>query len=89
MLKRNNLLALIVIACVISSINTGSATKVEEETESFSVILVPITDNPKGLSDYDQIKIGSRNGEIVSAYNEVIKRYVDVNKIKERVNEIR
>ena len=85
MLKRNNLLALIAIAFIICSINTGRATKVEEETEYFSVILVPNTDNPKGLSDYGQIKIGRRNGEITSAYNEDIKRNVDVDEIKERI----
>lgn len=85
MLKRNNLLALIAITCVICSIDTGRSAKIEPEAESFSITLVPKTDSPKCLDDYDKIKIGRINGEITSAYNEDTKQDVDVDKIKELI----
>lgn len=88
-LKRNSLLALIAIACIVYSIDTGRTAKVEELPESFSTVLVPNTGSPKGLSDYDQITIGRLKGEIISAYNEDTKQPIDIDEIKERINGIR
>ncbi len=55
----------------------------------YSSRLVPNRDNPKELADYDQIKVGRLNGKIISAYNEDTKQPVDIEEIKERINEIR